>query len=99
MNVTLISSLPPQKGITPYTLELIDALSAHPEIEVDPIGYQSMYPRFMYPGGAPDNASLARCDVGRRIMSWWDPTSWLRARRAAARGVSHPPRGGWVLAP
>jgi len=99
MNVTLISSLPPQKGITPYTLELIDALSAHPEIEVDPIGYQSMYPRFMYPGGAPDNASLARCDVGRRIMSWWDPTSWLRAGRAATGDVIHAQWWSWFLAP
>jgi glycosyltransferase involved in cell wall biosynthesis len=101
MDVTLISSLPPHKGITPYTLQLIEALSSHPDITVDAIGFRSMYPRMMYPGGEPEHVDLAALDEspGRRVMSWWDPTSWVRAGMSAKGDIVHAQWWSWFLAP
>ena len=49
MKATLIGTLPPIKGISPYCLELLKSLSKN--IEVEFIGFKKLYPDFLYPGG------------------------------------------------
>jgi len=46
---TLIGTLPPIKGISPYCLELLKSLSKRVEVEF--IGFKKLYPDFLYPGG------------------------------------------------
>lgn len=101
MKVTLISSLPPHKGVTPYTLQLLDALARRDDVDVEAIGFRSIYPRFAYPGGAPENRSLpARVPVpSRRLISWWDPVSWIRAGSEAKGEIVHAQWWSWFLAP
>jgi len=48
--ITLIGTLPPIKGISPYCLELLKSLSKN--IEVEFIGFKKLYPDFLYPGGS-----------------------------------------------
>jgi glycosyltransferase involved in cell wall biosynthesis len=100
MKVTLISSLPPQKGITPYTVHLAHALSAR-GIDLDALGFRSLYPRFAFPGGSIDYQGAA--DLGsvpsRRTLSWWNPFSWLRAGIAARGDIVHAQWWSWFLAP
>lgn len=47
--VTLIGTLPPLKGISPYCQELLKSLSKN--IEVEFIGFKKLYPDFWYLGG------------------------------------------------
>ncbi|GAH33224.1 unnamed protein product, partial [marine sediment metagenome] len=49
MKVTLIGTLPPIKGLSPYCQELLKSLSEN--IEVEFIGFKKLYPDFLYPGG------------------------------------------------
>ena len=53
MKVTVLSSLPPQRGVTPYTMQLLGALAARDDVEVEALGFRSLDPRWLYPGGAP----------------------------------------------
>jgi len=50
MKVTLIGTLPPIKGISPYCQELLKSLSKRVEVEF--IGFKKLYPDFLYPGGS-----------------------------------------------
>lgn len=101
MNVTMLSSLPPQKGVTPYTIQLLDALSRFPNISIDALGFSSLYPRRFFPGGDVDNvgANTAVPVPCRRILNWWNPVSWVRAGRLKRGGVLHGQWWSWFLAP
>ena len=44
----MIGTLPPVKGLTPYTLTLVKALSER--LEIDFFGFKALYPEFLYPG-------------------------------------------------
>ena len=48
--ITLIGTLPPIKGISPYCQELPKSLSKR--IGVEFIGFRKLYPDFLYPGGS-----------------------------------------------
>ncbi|MCH8814213.1 MAG: glycosyltransferase family 4 protein [Chloroflexi bacterium] len=103
MKVTLLSSVPPQKGITPYTLGLAGALARQPEVDVELLGYRSLYPGFLYPGGDVEDAAAgdetpSSVSVSR-IMNWWDPVSWVRAGRGATGDVVHAQWWSYPLAP
>jgi glycosyltransferase involved in cell wall biosynthesis len=103
VRVTLLSSVPPQKGITPYTLGLAGALARQPGVDVELLGYRSLYPGFLYPGGDVEDAT-AGTDPPRsvnisRIMNWWDPVSWVRAGRGATGDVIHAQWWSYPLAP
>jgi len=48
--ITLIGTLPPIKGISPYCQELLKSLSKRVGVEF--IGFRKLYPDFLYPGGS-----------------------------------------------
>lgn len=101
MRVTVLSSLPPQKGITPYTVHLLEALATVEGLRAEALGFRSLYPRFAYPGGAPDaNAPAAELPVrARRPLAWYSPLSWVRAGAGVRSEVLHVQWWSWVLAP
>lgn len=103
MKVTMVSSLPPHRGITPYTLHLASALARQLDLELEIIGFRSLYPGFLYPGGQQEDRATrnelpnsVRC---RRIISWYDPSSWVRAALAAKGDVVHGQWWSYPLAP
>ena len=81
MRVTVLSSLPPQKGITPYTMHLLEALDERRGVNVEALGFRSLYPGRTYPGGNPEaeaTRTLPAIRV-RRPLRWYDPFSWIIA--------------------
>jgi glycosyltransferase involved in cell wall biosynthesis len=101
LRVTMMSSLPPHKGVTPYTLALMHALQQRDDVRVDAVGFRSMYPRFAYPGGDPRhaNSSQAPVDNAPTPLAWWDPVSWVRTGMSGSGEVVHAQWWSWFLAP
>jgi glycosyltransferase involved in cell wall biosynthesis len=101
LRVTVLSSVPPQKGITPYTLHLLDALAARGDLDLDLLGFRSLYPAFAYPGGRQDAVGDQRDPPvpARQVMSWWNPWSWVRAGLGVRGDVVHAQWWSWFLAP
>lgn len=100
MKVTILSSLPPQRGVTPYTLHLLDALHARDDVEICALGFSSLYPRFAYPGGSP-NDPAGRRDVRvpvRRVLSWYNPFSWVWAGLTVRGDIVHAQWWSWFVA-
>src|SRR6185503_13569767 len=99
--VTVISSLPPQKAITPYTMHLLEALAQHGGARVDALGFRSLYPGFAYPGGSPER--VVHIDAmpvpARRTLTWWNPLGWLLTGASLRCDVVHAQWWSWFLAP
>lgn len=101
--VTMIGSLPPWKGVSPYTQQLVEALAAGGAVDLEFIGFRSLYPQGLYPGGEPRDA-YAACPlipgvVVREVLQWWNPLSWLRAGLSLRGRVVHAQWWSYVLAP
>lgn len=92
MKITMIGTLPPLKGISPYCLELVRALSKHVEIEF--IGFKSLYPEFLYPGGTKvkdegyNLPHLKNIEI-RNMLTWYNPFSWIFAGLTLKGKVVH----------
>lgn len=99
--VTMLSSLPPQRGVTPYTVALLGALSRTPGVEVEALGFRGkLYPSFAYPGGDPDHGATVSVPVRvRRILAWYSPLSWILAGLTVRGRVLHAQWWSWFLAP
>lgn len=102
MKVTLIGTLPPLKGISPYCSELLKSISK--EVEVEFIGFNKLYPNFLYPGGT--KIVSRTCQVLdfentniRNILTYYNPLSWVWAGLTAKGEVVHAQWWSHVLAP
>ena len=102
-SVTLIGSLPPVKGISPYCYELMKSLSR--SIHVEFIGFEKMYPDFLYPGGKskeegviPDFSKIPDVSI-RNILTYYNPLSWIWAGLSIKSKVVHAQWWSHVLAP
>jgi glycosyltransferase involved in cell wall biosynthesis len=102
-SVTLIGSLPPIKGISPYCYELMKSLSR--SIHVEFIGFEKMYPDFLYPGGKskeegviPDFSKIPNVSI-RNILTYYNPLSWIWAGLSIKSKVVHAQWWSHVLAP
>lgn len=103
ISVSVIGSLPPVKGISAYTAQLVAALAEARSAEVDVIGFSSIYPRFAYPGGEPNEAAAQTPAFDgvcvRNMLSWYNPISWLRGGFAIKADVVHAQWWSYALAP
>jgi len=79
MNVTLISSLPPIIGLSPYTKGLVCALSK--SIQINFLGFNHIYPKFLYPGEVHDPSSIPPKESNhlkiRNVLNWYNPFGWI----------------------
>jgi glycosyltransferase involved in cell wall biosynthesis len=105
LKVSVIGTLPPTKGVSPYTRQLVSALAARDDLDVQVIAFKSIYPRWAYPGGNPKETSdeeppawLSQPSV-RAMVSWWNPISWVRAGFAIDGDVVHAQWWTHVLSP
>lgn len=102
MKTTLIGTLPPIKGLSPYCTELLKALSK--QVNVEFIGFKSLYPDFLYPGGTTsmDNGYLITNFSNtkiRTILTYYNPLSWIWAGLTLKGKVVHAQWWAHVLAP
>ena len=103
LSVTLIGTLPPTRGLSPYTSHLLAALDSLPDIEIEFIGFRSLYPRRLYPGGdivdptahAPD---FPRVRI-RNLLAWYNPFSWVWAGLTCRGRIIHAQWWSYILAP
>lgn len=102
-SVTLIGSLPPIKGISPYCYELMTSLSKF--IHVEFIGFKKMYPDFLYPGGKseeegviPDFSKIPNVSI-RNILTYYNPLTWIWAGLSIKSKVVHAQWWSHVLMP
>ncbi len=98
--ITMIGTLPPVKGISPYTQELCTELAKH--VKIDFIGFKQIYPEFLYPGGtrvpgakAPRIKNLKN----RSFLTWYNPFTWIWAGLTCKGDVVHAQWWAWPLAP
>lgn len=98
--ITLVSTLPPLKGLSAYTLELCKALAAVRKIDF--IGFKRLYPEFLYPGGTVDAAARPvqiRNMNQRAFLTWYNPLTWVWGGLTARGDAVHAQWWSHVLAP
>jgi glycosyltransferase involved in cell wall biosynthesis len=91
-SVTMVGALPPLKGNAYYCMSLSRELSKH--IATEFISFKRLYPEFLYPGGVEDADRHFRIDQHsmlkiHRIISYFNPFTWIRAAWIAQSGVVH----------
>lgn len=102
MKVTLISTLPPIKYISPYCQELLKSLSKN--IEVEFIGFKKLYPDFLYPGGTivKDNnykTPEIKNEEIKNILTYYNPFSWIWGGLTTKGEIIHAQWGSHILPP
>jgi len=99
MRVSMISTLPPIKGMSPYTLGLVKELSK--ECEIDFYGFKSIYPEFLYPGGTKTNEPTPEINNVNILnkLTWYNPFSWISVGFKINTDILHVQWWSWFLAP
>jgi len=100
--ITLIGTLPPVKGLSPYCQELLKSLSS--KIKVEFIGFKKLYPDFLYPGGTkvrdwnhkPPELKNAKIRI---ILTYYNSFSWIWAGLTVKGDIIHAQWWSHVLAP
>jgi glycosyltransferase involved in cell wall biosynthesis len=103
VRVTLISTLPPNKGIADYTAHLVGALAQMPAVSLEVIDFASLYPRRLYPGGELLDPTAQRPEwLGvrvRTVLRWYNPFSWVWAGLSLRGDLVHAQWWSYILAP
>jgi len=90
--VTMVGALPPHKGNAYYSMSLAHHMAKR--MSVDFIAFKTLYPEFLYPGGVSDDDaafSISQTETLRirRLISYANPFSWIRAGFAATGRIVH----------
>lgn len=99
MKISMISTLPPIKGLSPYTLGLVKELSK--KCEIDFFGFKSLYPEFLYPGGTKTNEKepkFRNLNINNSL-TWYNPFSWIKTGFQIKTDIVHAQWWSWFLAP
>lgn len=101
-NVTMIGTLPPIKGISPYCLELVKNLSTLLPVEF--IGFKKLYPDLLYPGGTKIQEESITSFTLKNVhamnnLTYYNPFTWIVAGLTAKGEVIHAQWWSHVLAP
>lgn len=102
VEISMIGTLPPLKGISPYCAELVSHLDDHIYLEF--IDFKRLYPENFYPGGtissetypfSPNRESFCH----KRVIDIYNPLSWIKAGIGIRGNVVHAQWWSGVLAP
>lgn len=101
ITVTLVGTLPPLKGLSPYCLALAQALEQ--EVDLEFLGFRRLYPDFLYPGGTRIKKSDSSIDPlkkarVRNLLTYYNPLSWLWGGLTLRGQVVHAQWWSYVLA-
>ncbi len=100
--VTMIGTLPPLKGISPYCAE--QALALAQETGVEFVDFKHLYPDRLYPGGTvcddlyPIELDHPNLKI-RKLLSWKNPLTWIWAGLTFKGEVVHAQWWSYPLAP
>lgn len=100
--VTIVGTLPPIKGISPYCLELIKSISK--KINCEFIGFKNLYPEFLYPGGTKttdrkdEPIPVGNCII-KNSLTYYNPFTWIWAGLKIKGKIIHLQWWAPVLAP
>jgi len=102
VDVTMIGTLPPTKGISPYCAELVNLLGERLRIEF--LDFKRLYPERFYPGRTEAEdlypLDITKCKIShRRILDFCNPLSWIRAGFSARGNIVHAQWWTGVLSP
>ena len=91
-SVTMVGALPPLKGNPYYCMSLSREMSKH--IVTEFISFKRLYPELFYPGGVEDDDPNFRIEQHSRlkidrIISYFNPITWIRAAWIAQSRVVH----------
>lgn len=77
----IVHNPPNQGGIVQYCILLVNELNKIKKFRINPLGFKSLWPSFLYPGNEPDgDANAIEFDVSsKNIITWYNPLSWFRA--------------------
>ncbi len=98
--ITMVATLPPNKGVSDTSLEQVKHLKKHTKIHF--IDFKQMYPEFLYPGGtkikgatqpAIDNVEINSC------LTWYNPFTWIIAALSIKSEIVHMHWWTYVLFP
>ena len=100
--VAMVGALPPIKGNAYYSMRLAQHMSKR--LKVIFVAFKKMYPDFLYPGGVEDNDpnfQVIESETLRieRIITYYNPLSWLKAAFLARTKVVHMQWWSLPLAP
>ncbi|MBN2027610.1 MAG: glycosyltransferase [Actinobacteria bacterium] len=101
-DVTMIGTLPPLKGISPYCAEL--ALLLSERLKVEFLDFKRLYPERLYPGKTEEE-DLYPAEIGsdnikrRRILDFFNPYTWMKAGLSLRGRVVHAQWWTGVLSP
>ncbi len=92
IRVAMLGSMPPQRGISTYCLELAASLGDQVQLEV--LGFRQMYPAWLYPGGEPplDATFPEPPSANIRIrarLTWYNPFTWIGEGLVPAADLLH----------
>ena len=95
----MLSTLPPIKGLSHYTLPLVEDLSKN--CKIDFYGFKSLYPGFLYPGGTKTNEKEPKLENLKIInsLTWYNPFSWIKVGFSIKTKIVHAQWWSWILAP
>jgi glycosyltransferase involved in cell wall biosynthesis len=103
VSISFISSLPPQKGISAYTLPLLKALGARADVKVEVFAFKHLYSSKLYPGGSPVDSTVGAPSIeGVSVHSELDsnnPLTWFKSAFLMKGRVIHAQWWSHVLAP
>ena len=101
VHITMLSSLPPIIGLSPYTKGLVSELSKL--IAVDFLGFNHIYPSFLYPGQITDPSATALEGHAqlriRNVLNWYNPIQWIIEAWRIKTDIIHAQWWSFPLAP
>jgi len=79
----IVHNPPYQGGIVQYCTLLANNLKNR--IELETIGFKSLYPKFLYKGELPKESTLGISSLVQRydVIRWYNPLSWIMAYKIA----------------
>ena len=92
MQVTMVGTFPPTKGISEYCVPLAAAVGRR--IDVDFVAFSHIYPECLYPGGTSERDAAIDVPASpglrvRRALAWFNPFGWLWTGLTAPGRVLH----------
>ncbi len=101
--VSVIGTLPPIRGVSPYTQHLVSALSRTGLTSLEFVGFRAIYPRWAFPGGSTtERGATAPSLPGVRVrngLRWYNPLGWALAGLTVRGDVVHAQWWSYALAP
>jgi glycosyltransferase involved in cell wall biosynthesis len=103
MNVAMLGSFPPLRGISSYCFELARSVAGD-ACQVEFISFKKMYPAFLYPGrDLKDDDTFPPVDNRhlrvKRNIAWYNPLGWISEGLKSRAALLHAQWWSLPLAP